>query len=664
MKVRLSITAAIVMFGFVTAAGFAAMVATSSYSLNELKVGGTLYSKIKLGNDLVADILPPPEYVLEAYMEAALAFHEPATLADRKVRLAQLHKDYDERRTFWLQSELDKSLKVELTETSDAEVRRFWTAVEQELLPALEKNDTAAAEKAYSKINTAYAAHRTVIDKIVKRTNDDNTALEVAGAQRVSFFSMLLWAVSGGVFVVLALGVLGIGFGVVRPVVRMTEAMRSLAAGKLDVDIPSVDRQDEIGSMAAAMKIFKEAAADNDRLKNEQELATVTAEEAKKMAMLSMAETVERETGRSVEAVAAATSEVNHAAEGLTKLATDLSVESREVSEASELALLNAQAVSSAAEELTASIREIATQVERASSVTRNAVGASDEAQRSIQSLSSVVSKIAEVTNLIGGIASQTNLLALNATIEAARAGDAGRGFAVVAAEVKALSNQTAGSTEEISRLIVDIQTATQASVDAVANIGQQIQEVDHVASAVAAAMEEQGAATREIARNVSESAGAAREISTKIAYVSRDAGSVNTCSSDVRTSIASVTSHLSELKSVLVRVVRTSTAEANRREHPRFKIVASLSVTNSRGSRVEATLVDASEGGAAINSPAEMAIGEVGTVTFEGMARAMPFVVRYRGDGRTNIEFSDEGSLRDDYMQWFGSRTHSKKAA
>jgi methyl-accepting chemotaxis protein len=219
MKVRLSITAAIVMFGFVTAAGFAAMVATSSYSLNELKVGGTLYSKIKLGNDLVADILPPPEYVLEAYMEAALAFHEPVTLADRKVRLAQLHKDYDERRTFWLQSELDNSLKVELTETSDAEVRRFWTAVEQDLLPALEKNDTAAGEKAYSKINTAYAAHRTIIDKIVKRTNDDNTALEVAGAQRVSFFSMLLWAVSGGVFVVLALGVLRIGFGVVRPVV-------------------------------------------------------------------------------------------------------------------------------------------------------------------------------------------------------------------------------------------------------------------------------------------------------------------------------------------------------------------------------------------------------------------------------------------------------------
>jgi methyl-accepting chemotaxis protein len=348
----------------------------------------------------------------------------------------------------------------------------------------------------------------------------------------------------------------------------------------------------------------------------------------------------------------------------LTKLATDLSVESKDVSDASELALLNAQAVSSAAEELSASIREIATQVERASSVTKNAVGASNDAQRSIQSLSTVVSKIADVTNLIGGIANQTNLLALNATIEAARAGDAGRGFAVVAAEVKALSNQTAGSTEEINRLIVEIQSATQVSVDAVANIGHQIQEVDHVASAVAAAMEEQGAATREIARNVTESAGAAREISAKIGNVSRDAGSVNTCSSDVRTSIAGVTEHLSELKSVLVRVVRTSTEEANRREHPRYKVKASLTVTSSQGHRIEASLIDASEGGAAINSTADLAIGDKGVVQFEGLAQAVPFIVRYRGDGRINIEFNDKGKPTDDYLVWFRDRIYGTKAA
>jgi methyl-accepting chemotaxis protein len=462
----------------------------------------------------------------------------------------------------------------------------------------------------------------------------------------------------------LAFGIAAIGFGVVRPVVRMTTAMKDLAAGKLDVDVPSAKRQDEIGSMAAAMLVFKEAATDNDRLRSEQQLAAVTAEEAKRMSMLSMAETVERETAKSVESVASATNDVNLAAEGLTKLATDLSVESQDVSDASEQALINAQAVSSAAEELSASIREIATQVERASAVTKNAVGASNEAQRSIQSLSNVVSKIAEVTDIIGGIASQTNLLALNATIEAARAGDAGRGFAVVAAEVKALSNQTAGSTDEINRLIVEIQSATEASVNAVANIGQQIQEVDHVASAVAAAMEEQGAATKEIARNVNETAGAAREISAKIAHVSRDAGSVNTCSSDVRTSIAGVTEHLSELKSVLVRVVRTSTDEANRREHPRYKLNASVTMNLSRGGRIEASLIDASDGGAAISSTAAISIGETGTVQFENLQQAIPFIVRYRGDGRINIEISDDSKLRQDYLKWFGAQVHKTKAA
>jgi hypothetical protein len=176
--------------------------------------------------------------------------------------------------------------------------------------------------------------------------------------------------------------------------------------------------------------------------------------------------------------------------------------------------------------------------------------------------------------------------------------------------------------------------------------------------------MEEQGAATREIARNVSETAGAAREISSKIACVNRDAGSVNARSTDVRTSIAGVTAHLSELKSVLVRVVRTSTEEANRREYPRYKLQTSLSITTGRGIRCEASLIDASEGGAAIGSKTEMDIGETGTAQFDGLSRPVPFVVRYRGDGRLNIEFSEEGKLKDDYLNWFRARIRGREAA
>src|SRR5882757_1916729 len=176
MKLRLTIARAMVLFGLVTAAGLAAVVLTGIYALSEVKVGGPLYNKIKLGNDLVADILPPPEYVIESYLEATLAFNDPAQLATRRDRLAQLKKEYDERHEFWLKSDLDPSIKTKLVQDSHREVQRFWTAIEQVFLPALAKADAAAAAKSYAEITAAYLAHRALVDDIVKKTNEDNAA--------------------------------------------------------------------------------------------------------------------------------------------------------------------------------------------------------------------------------------------------------------------------------------------------------------------------------------------------------------------------------------------------------------------------------------------------------------------------------------------------------
>jgi methyl-accepting chemotaxis protein len=663
MKIRLTLSKAIFALGVIVACGVSAIVVTGMYSLNALKVGGPLYSQIKLGNDLIADILPPPAYVLESYLEASLAYHEPATLAQRKTRIVQLHKDYDDRHAFWLKSDLEAKLKTALTRQSDAPVQQFWSAVERDLIPALERRDRVAADKAYAELNAAYAAHRAVIDEIVKRATDDNTALEATAAHQVSFFTLLLWAVSGLVSLVLALGLAGIALGVIRPVVAITGAMQRLASGDLGVAIPSANRRDEIGDMAATLHVFKEAAVENERLKREQEVASESAQQAKKAAMLGMAETVERETGKSVEAVSVATRSADHAAEGLTQLAADLSSESADVSEAAEVALCNAQAVSSAAEELTASIREIGTQVERASAVTSGAVSFSDKAQTTIGSLSAVVAQVAEVTNLIGGIASQTNLLALNATIEAARAGEAGRGFAVVATEVKALATQTARSTEEINRLILEIQSATQASVSAVTNVGEQIREIDKVAGAVAAAMEQQGSATREIARNVSESATAVRQVSAKIANVHRDADNVSARSAEVRSSISGVNQHLSELKSILVKVVRTSTDETDRRESPRHSSQATIAITDPRGRSISTRLINLSEGGAAVSCNPDMTVGETGVAHLEGFGD-LPFVVRWHGADSLNIQFTAGPERQQQFRTWLQTHISATRAA
>ena len=247
MKLRLTISRAILIFGLVTATGLGAVIATSVYGLAQLKVGGPLYNQIKLGNDLIADILPPPEYVIEAYLEATLVLHDPAQLAAHRDRIAQLKKEYDERHEFWIKSDLDPTLKTKLVEKSHSEVRHFWTAIQEGLLPALSKADSAAAAKSYAEITARYAAHRAIIDDIVKQTNEQNAATEVAATERVSTFTMVLWGVSAVVFLIIGAGIFGVAFGVIRPIAAMTDVMKGLAGGDLNVAVPALSRDDEVG---------------------------------------------------------------------------------------------------------------------------------------------------------------------------------------------------------------------------------------------------------------------------------------------------------------------------------------------------------------------------------------------------------------------------------
>ncbi len=559
MKLRMSIAQAIVAFGLITAAGLAAMLLTSTYALNQLKVGGSLYTQIKLGNDLVADILPPPLYVVEAYLEATLAVRDPSQLAVHKKRLEQLHKEYDERKDFWVASALEPSMKTKLTANSDAEVRKFWNIVEQEIVPALGKNDISAAEKAYRSLGASYSAHRAIIDDVVKQANAAHTQLEEIGNQRVATFSMVVWAVSGGVILVIALGLLGIALGMVRPVVRLTMALKEMASGNLDVVIPGANRGDEVGSMAKAVFAIRSNAEQKAREEAEAKAAQdMIAAGRRKADMIRLADQFEGAVGEIIRTVSSASTELEASATSLTNTAERAQQLATVVTSASEEASTNVQSVASATEELSSSVHEISRQVQQSARIASEAVDQARTTNERVGELSKAASRIGDVVELINTIAGQTNLLALNATIEAARAGEAGRGFAVVASEVKALAEQTAKATGEIGQQISGIQSATQESVTAIQAISGTIEKLSEISSTIAASIEQQGSATQEISRNVQQAAQGTQEVSSNITDVQRGASETGSASSQVLSAAQSLSGDSNRLKLEVSRFLDT----------------------------------------------------------------------------------------------------------
>jgi methyl-accepting chemotaxis protein len=535
MKIRVSIFTTIVLFGVITALGLCAILAVSTYANSQLRVGGPLYSQIKLGNDLVADILPPPAYVVEAYLEATLALRDPKKVSEHKERLAQLHKEFNERQEFWQKSDLEAELKTGLTVKSYAEVRRFWSFVEDKLLPALAKGNQDEAAHAYDQLTSVYNAHRAIIDEIVKRANAGNTELETMAAQRIEKFSVLVWSVSGVVVLIIVLGITGIAMGVIRPVVRMTSAVSQMAAGDLGIVIPGASRADEIGDMAKAITVVRENAETKAREEAEAKARQdQIAAQQRKTEMIGLADDFQGAIGKIIETVSTAATELESSATTLSATAERSQELATTVAAASEEASTNVQSVASATEELSSSVNEISRQVQESARIAGEAVDQARTTNDRVSELSKAAGRIGDVVELINTIAGQTNLLALNATIEAARAGEAGRGFAVVASEVKALAEQTAKATGEISQQISGIQAATQDSVIAIKEISGTIEKLSEISSTIAAAVEEQGAATQEISRNVQQAAQGTQQVSSNITDVQRGASETGSASSQV----------------------------------------------------------------------------------------------------------------------------------
>ena len=366
--------------------------------------------------------------------------------------------------------------------------------------------------------------------------------------------AFVLTCLGGLALVVVVIGVMIIARSIAQPLSAITDTIKRVAEGAEGVEVPHIGRTDEIGALARAIQIFKEA-MDRNRNLNSQVLEDSKARDQRARQMEASVDAFREAIGGVLRAVTDNATSMRSTAETIASVSSDASGRAVAASSATEQASHNVSAVAGAAEELSASVEEIGRQVRQSAGAVEQAGLRTEKSIAEIEGLAAATQRIDGVLSLIQAIAEQTNLLALNATIEAARAGDAGRGFAVVAHEVKALAEQTAKATAEIGQNVGLIQTSTKNSVDAVREIGNAVRDINEVTSNIAGAVGQQDAATREISANAQLAAQGNETLVTNIGSLSDAIGETN----KTATSVLSASSEL------------TSTAETLSREVDKF---------------------------------------------------------------------------------------------
>lgn len=464
-------------------------VVTTAWQVQEIRFGGPIHQQNQMLSDLNADILPPPAYVLEGYLEATQLVANPQTLGTRKKKLAELEGQFNDRVRFWGKSALDSAIKAELTGGVGRSGTRFWQEIDQRLVPALSRGDEAAAKQSYDRLSGEYQVQRAAVDKLVASTAKAQEALAKSTAATLTFTIALLGALAVLVVGLLMGGIWYLTQRGLRPLADTADAMKHMADGDFDVAVSGAGRHDEIGTMVGAIEVFRAASKAQAAAEAKQrivvgELDTALAKLAEGNLVYRIdtpfaAEyaTLRTRFNETVASLSEILARVAGSASSVHTGASEIRAASDDLAQRTEQQAASLEETAAAMNQVTDMVRETAKNaVEVKGSISeahREATEGGEVVQRAVNAMGAIEKSAQEITqiiNVIDGIAFQANLLALNAGVEAARAGDAGKGFAVVANEVRALAQRSADAAKDIKSLIM---TSAQQVGDGVALVGE-----------------------------------------------------------------------------------------------------------------------------------------------------------------------------------------------
>ena len=533
------------------------------FALLSLVVAGGVWfatSRMKSIDQLYTDLIEKDGAGVKAGMRADLRVYNFGRLSWRIVaetEAASVKKTAEEiavnQKDFLADVEIAKKLlptKASRFEQVSQLFTDTYTASYAPMEKAAMANDKAEALRLAREMMPKTSEVRRLMAEILAQTDKEIQQHSDTATVEVNHAVTLTFAMVGAGFlaaIALAFGI--VQFGISRPMGGLVGSLKRLAKGE-DIEIPGTERGDEVGEIAKAVNDIKVMLAEKALQEAEAKVKQDQfAAQQRKADMIKLADDFESAVGEIVDTVSSASIELEASASTLTSNAERAREITTVVAAASEEASTNVQSVASATEEMASSVNEISRRVQESARMASEAVDQARKTNDRVGELSKAASRIGDVVELINTIAGQTNLLALNATIEAARAGEAGRGFAVVASEVKALAEQTAKATGEISQQINGIQAATQESVNDIKEISGTIVRLSEISSTIAAAVEEQGAATQEISRNVQQAAQGTQEVSSNITDVQRGASETGSASSRVLSAAQSLSSESNRLK-------------------------------------------------------------------------------------------------------------------